>query len=99
VNSPTTPEHSEDFARFANALEGQYDLEREIGRGGMGVVYLARDLRLDRHVAIKTLPPHLATDHVVAERFLREARTAGASRIRTSFQSIAPTSSADAHSS
>jgi len=91
VNSPTTPEHSEDFARFANALEGQYDLEREIGRGGMGVVYLARDLRLDRHVAIKTLPPHLATDHVVAERFLREARTAG----RLSHQNIVPIHRAD----
>jgi eukaryotic-like serine/threonine-protein kinase len=91
VNSPTTPEHSEDFARFANALEGQYDLERAIGRGGMGVVYLARDLRLDRHVAIKTLPPHLATDHVVAERFLREARTAG----RLSHQNIVPIHRAD----
>src|SRR5476649_2415203 len=44
----------------------------------MGVVYLARDLKLDRRVAIKTLPPHLGADPVVRERFLREARTAGA---------------------
>ncbi|HTR77331.1 MAG TPA: serine/threonine-protein kinase [Gemmatimonadaceae bacterium] len=63
---------------IAEALDGQYAIEREIGRGGMGVVYLARDLKLDRSVAIKTLPPHLAADPVVRERFLREARTAGA---------------------
>ena len=43
----------------------------------MGIVYLARDVRLDRRVAIKTLPPHLANDPIVRERFLREARTAG----------------------
>jgi serine/threonine protein kinase len=44
----------------------------------MGVVLLARDLRLDRMVAIKTLPHHLADDVVIRERFLREARTAAA---------------------
>ncbi len=76
---------------FAAALAGQYDIEREIGRGGMGVVYLARDVRLDRHVAIKTLPPHLATDPIVRERFLREARTAGA----LSHQNIVPIHRAD----
>ena len=76
---------------FAAALAGQYDIEREIGRGGMGVVYLARDVRLDRHVAIKTLPPHLATDPTVRERFLREARTAGA----LSHQNIVPIHRAD----
>ena len=69
-----TPE----FSTFARLLEGQYALEREIGRGGMGVVYLGRDLKLDRPVALKTLPPHLAADPVVRERFLREARTAAA---------------------
>lgn len=67
-----------DTLAFARALDGQYQLEREIGRGGMGIVYLARDLKLDRPVAIKTLPYHLASDAVIRERFLREARTAAA---------------------
>src|SRR4051812_10506127 len=79
------------FARFAAALAGQYELEREIGRGGMGVVYLARDTRLDRQVAIKTLPVHLAHDPVVRERFLREARTAA----RLSHPNIVPIHRAD----
>jgi eukaryotic-like serine/threonine-protein kinase len=65
-----------EFDTFARLLAGQYELEREIGRGGMGVVYLARDVKLDRPVAIKTLPPHLAGDAAVRERFVREARTA-----------------------
>ncbi|MDB4873722.1 MAG: putative serine/threonine protein kinase [Gemmatimonadetes bacterium] len=85
------PTQSAEFVAFANALTGQYQLEREIGRGGMGVVYLARDLKLDRLVAIKTLPPHLAADSVVRERFLREARTAGA----LSNQNIVPIHRAD----
>ncbi len=73
MTSPTV-----DTNAFSDALAGQYRLEREIGRGGMGVVYLARDLKLDREVAIKTLPYHLAADVSIRERFLREARTAAA---------------------
>ncbi len=69
---------SADFIAFSRRLAGQYTLEREIGRGGMGVVYLARDVNLDRPVAIKTLPPDLASDRTTRERFLREARTAAA---------------------
>ena len=69
-----TAPHPE-LADLAAALSGQYALEREIGRGGMGVVYLARDVRLDRRVAIKTLPRHV-NDEATRERFLREARTA-----------------------
>jgi len=67
-----------DTLAFSRALNGQYAIEHEIGRGGMGIVYLARDLKLARPVAIKTLPYHLARDPAIRERFLREARTAAA---------------------
>src|SRR3954468_24244416 len=70
--------HSPDrlFLDFQQAVAGRYSLERELGRGGMGVVYLAREVRLDRPVAIKLLPPSKASDPHLRERFLREARTA-----------------------
>ena len=67
---------STDFLDFQAALAGEYSLQRELGRGGMGVVYLARDVQLDRDVAIKVLPSHLARDPAARERFLREARMA-----------------------
>ncbi len=63
---------------LAQVLDGQYEVLREVGRGGMGIVFLARDLKLERLVAIKTLPPTLAADEVIRARFLREARTAAA---------------------
>lgn len=66
---------SAEFLDLQTALAGEYSLQREIGRGGMGVVYLARDVQLDRDVAIKVLPTHLATTET-RERFVREARTA-----------------------
>ena len=61
---------------FRRALAGRYVLERRLGRGGMGIVYLARELRLDRRVAIKLLPPERASQAAARDRFLREARTA-----------------------
>jgi predicted Ser/Thr protein kinase len=70
------PHASPEFLDFQAALAGEYSLQRELGRGGMGIVYLARDVQLDRDVAIKVLPTHLARDRSARERFLREARMA-----------------------
>ena len=58
------------------AVNGRYLLERELGRGGMGIVFLARDVALERPVAIKLLPPSLASLPDLRHRFLHEARTA-----------------------
>lgn len=66
----------DELAAFRAALRGQYEIQRELGRGGMGIVLLGRDDRLDRAVAIKVLPPRLASDPDTRERFLREARMA-----------------------
>ena len=63
-------------ARLADALDGTYEIEGEIGRGGMGIVYSARDLMLKRRVAIKVLPPDLAFREEIRTRFMREAQTA-----------------------
>src|SRR5687767_8151427 len=62
-------------AHVVAAIGHQYELESEIGRGGMSVVYRARDLRLNRPVAIKVLPPELAYDPAIRTRFTREAQT------------------------
>ena len=67
---------SELRAHIERVLSAHYELDSEIGRGGMGVVYRARDRRLKRHIAIKVLPPELAFQSSIKTRFLREAETA-----------------------
>ncbi|HET7188300.1 MAG TPA: protein kinase [Gemmatimonadaceae bacterium] len=61
--------------RVVAAIGDHYELEDEIGRGGMSVVYRARDRRLNRPVAVKVLPPELAYDPAIRARFTREAQT------------------------
>src|SRR5437764_7241081 len=60
--------------QLLHALADRYFIERELGAGGMATVYLARDLKHDRHVALKVLHPQLAA-LVGAERFLNEIKT------------------------
>jgi len=80
-----------ELVALQNALAGEYVIERELGRGGMGIVYLARDVELDRPVAIKVLPPEYAARPELRERFLREARTAA----KLSHPNIIPVHRAD----
>ncbi len=60
--------------RLNTALAGRYSIEHELGRGGMATVYLARDLRHDRSVALKVMRPELA-ESIGSERFLQEIKT------------------------
>jgi len=57
---------------------GHYEILSPLGAGGMGEVYLARDSRLDRKVALKILPPAFADDPERMSRFVREAKSASA---------------------
>jgi serine/threonine-protein kinase len=62
--------------RLQRIIEGEYRIERLLGKGGMGQVFLAHDLTLEREVAIKVLPPDVAQDDQVVRRFQQEAKTA-----------------------
>src|SRR5436309_10903071 len=75
---PVAPDSTVDplFETLEKAIGFQYRIERLLGRGGMGAVYLAHELALDRDVAIKVLPPEQAGAPQFRERFRREARTA-----------------------
>ncbi|MGD8728022.1 MAG: serine/threonine-protein kinase, partial [Gemmatimonadales bacterium] len=68
--------HGQLAGRIADVLAGSYEIEGEIGRGGMGIVFSARDVKLRRRVAIKVLPPELAFREEIRKRFTREAQTA-----------------------
>ena len=72
MTEPTSPL----APRLSDALGSAFTIEGEIGRGGMGVVYRARDEKLKRRVAIKVLPPELAFQQEIRARFTREAETA-----------------------
>ena len=62
--------------RLQRLIEGKYEIERLLGKGGMAAVFLAHDLTLEREVAIKVLPPDVAQDEQVVRRFQQEAKTA-----------------------
>src|SRR5438094_2669060 len=74
-SSPSDPDVANTFAQLQAALADRYALERELGHGGMATVYLARDLKHGRPVAIKVLRPEIAAA-VGPERFLREIEVA-----------------------
>jgi serine/threonine-protein kinase len=57
-------------------IDGRYQLTRVVASGGMATIYAALDLRLDRHVAVKVMHPHLAQDEQFVTRFIREAKAA-----------------------
>ena len=62
--------------RLTRIVEGKYTISKMVGKGGMGAVFLAQDLALDRVVAIKVLPPDISQDPKVVQRFQQEAKTA-----------------------
>ena len=63
------------FARLTRATKGEFEIVREVGRGAMGAVYLAKDVALSRKVAIKVISPQLLADENMVARFRLEART------------------------
>jgi len=90
---PSQPnsEQASELTSNTRALAPDFKVLGELGRGGMGIVYLAIDVNLDREVAIKVLPAHLTEPSGVRDRFLREARTAA----KLSHPNIVPVYRAD----
>ncbi|HEU5185489.1 MAG TPA: protein kinase family protein, partial [Gemmatimonadaceae bacterium] len=64
------------LAEVRHALAGEYEIDREVGRGAMAVVYRAKEAGLGRRVALKVLPPEMTLSPELTERFKREARLA-----------------------
>ena len=62
MSGASASRRAEELQTIAASLAGQFEVIRELGRGGMGIVVLARDLRLDRRVAIKLLPAAASDD-------------------------------------
>jgi serine/threonine-protein kinase len=88
-----TPAADAELHLLQTRVAGRYSIEREIGRGGMGIVYLARDVALDRRVAIKLLPREYVVQDTLRERFIREARIAA----RLSHPNIVPVYAVEEH--
>lgn len=86
---------TEALTELRRALGERFAVERLLGQGGMGAVYLARDRQLDRPVALKVLPAEFALQHDLRERFLRETRTAAS----FSHPNIVPVFSVEDHGS
>ncbi|HEX9085185.1 MAG TPA: serine/threonine-protein kinase [Gemmatimonadaceae bacterium] len=89
--SQPNSEQTSELTLNARALAPDFKVLGELGRGGMGIVYLAIDVNLDREVAIKVLPAHLTEPSGVRDRFLREARTSA----KLSHPNIVPVYRAD----
>ena len=75
TNAPVLSPWTGIFEKLQSATVGEYQVVRELGRGGMAAVFLAHDVRLDRKVALKVMSPMLATDARMVDRFRREAKT------------------------
>jgi hypothetical protein len=75
VGAVTEPQEMTEIEMVRKELEEEYDILDELGRGGMAIVFKAKEKQLDREVAIKVLPFSLAFDKEFVERFQREART------------------------
>jgi eukaryotic-like serine/threonine-protein kinase len=76
-SGPAKPIPADDLAdRLKRVVQGKYQVKQLLGRGGMGAVFLAHDITLEREVAIKMLPPEMSHDTQLVGRFQREAKTA-----------------------
>ena len=75
LRPPSRPYNPRDLALAPGARLGVYEIVAHIGEGGMGLVYRARDTKLNRDVALKVLPDAFASDADQLARFTREAQT------------------------